>query len=374
MTNNFITHFSIINDPRIERHKKHQLIDILFLSVCAVLSGAEGWEDIEDFGLVKLDWLRKYLPFENGIPKHDTIARVLSRIEPASIQTCFIKWVQDIAQEAQMNVIAIDGKTARRSFKTRSRKDALHMVSAWSCGHGLVLGQQRVDKKSNEITAIPKLLDLLDVNGSTITLDAMGCQHQIVDKIIEKGGDYVIALKGNQGQLNEEVRAWFHIAHREKFNNVMSSQYEHTDSGHGRIEVRRCLQLEIENSWLTDSDKWSSIKSVICIESERHIGEKCTTEQRYYISSHQLNAERLNNIIRNHWGVENSLHWTLDMTFREDDSRIRRGNAAEVMNVLRKLALNIVKLNKTRKASMKRKLKMAALDDDFRAELLIGEN
>lgn len=372
MTNNFITHFSKINDPRIERHKKHQLIDILFLSVCAVLSGAEGWEDIEDFGLVKLAWLRKYLPFENGIPKHDTIARVLSRLEPSCIQTCFIHWVQDIAQAAQMNVIAIDGKTARGSFKTKSRKDALHMVSAWSCGHGLVLGQQRVDNKSNEITAIPKLLDLLDIKDSTITLDAMGCQHDIVDKIIEKGGDYVIALKGNQGHLHEDIKSWFKHAHHTQFTNIAHSQYEHTDSGHGRIEIRQCLQLEIAQDWLTDLEKWSSINSVICVTSERHIDEKCSTEQRYYISSHSLNAERLNSIIRNHWGVENSLHWTLDMTFKEDDSRIRRGHAAEVMNVLRKLALNTVKLNETRKASMKRKLKMAALDDDFRAELLIG--
>lgn len=372
MTNNFIGHFSIIEDPRIDRHKKHQLIDILFLSVCAVLSGAEGWEDIEDFGLAKLDWLRRYLPFENGIPKHDTIARVLSRLEPSQIQHCFVNWVQDIAQQSQMSVIAIDGKTARGSFKTKSRKDALHMVSAWSCGHGLVLGQQRVDSKSNEITAIPKLLDLLDIKGSTLTLDAMGCQHEIIDKIIQKGGDYVIALKGNQGTLHHDVKSWFQLAQQNKLKTLSSSHYEHTDSGHGRIEVRSCLQLEIEHDWLTDAEKWTSIKSVICVTSERHIGEKCTTEQRYYISSHSLNAERLNGIIRNHWGVENSLHWTLDMTFREDDSRIRRGNAAEVMNVFRKLALNTVKLNKTRKASMKRKLKMAALDDAFRAELLIG--
>ena len=271
-------------------------------------------------------------------------------------------------------IIAIDGKTARRSFSTKERKNALHMVSAWSCGHGLVLGQQKVDTKSNEITAIPKLLDLLDVKGCTVTLDAMGCQHKIVDHIIQKGGDYVIALKGNQGQLNEEVKAWFHVAEREKFNDMAYSQHEETDAGHGRIEVRKCLQLEISNDWLSDKEKWSSIKTVVRINSERHIGEKCTTESRYYISSHKLNAERLNGIIRNHWSVENTLHWTLDMTFHEDNSRIRRGNAAEVMNAFRKLALNIVKSNTSRKASMKRKLKMAALDDDFRAELLLGEN
>lgn len=374
MTNNFITHFSVIEDPRIERCKKHALIDILFLAVCAVLTGAEGWEDIEDFGLTKLDWLKKYLPFEHGIPKHDTIARVLSRLNAASIQTCFIGWVKEIATEVSADIIAIDGKTARRSFSTKDRKNALHMVSAWSCGHGLVLGQQKVDKKTNEITAIPKLLDLLDVKGCTVTLDAIGCQHKIVEHIIKKEAHYVIALKGNQGQLNEEVKAWFHIAEREKYKGVGYSQHEETDKGHGRIEVRKCLQLEISNDWLSEQEKWSSIKTVVRIDSERHIDEKMTTESRYYISSHKLDAERLNHIIRNHWAVENTLHWTLDMTFREDDSRIRRGNAAEVMNAFRKLALNIVKTNTSRKASMKRKLKMAALDDNFRAELLIGEN
>ena len=373
MKSNFITHFSIIEDPRIERCKRHALIDILFLSVCAVLSGAEGWEDIEDFGIAKLDWLKKYLPFENGIPKHDTIARVLSRLNPVSIQTCFIAWVNEIARGANADIIAIDGKTARRSFSTKERDNTLHMVSAWSCGHGLVLGQQKVDKKSNEITATPKLLDLLDVKGCTITLDAMGCQHQITEHIVEKGGDYVIALKGNQSQLNEEVKAWFHISQREKYKTVAYSQYEETDPGHGRIEVRNCLQLEIRQDWLSAKEKWSTIKTVVRVDSQRHIGDKCTTESRYYISSHRLNAERLNHIIRNHWSVENTLHWTLDMTFREDDSRIRRGNAAEVMNAFRKVALNIVKTKTTRKASMKRKLKMAALDDNFRAELLMGE-
>jgi len=374
MKNNFITHFSVIEDPRIERCKKHQLIDILFLSVCAVLTGAEGWEDIEDFGLAKLDWLRKYLPFENGIPKHDTIARVLSRLNANSIQTCFIQWVQSIAQEVEADVIAIDGKTARRSFTTKERKNPLHMVSAWSCGHGLVLGQQKVENKSNEITAIPKLLDLLDVKGCTITLDAMGCQHQITEQIVNKGADYAIALKGNQGRLNEEVKAWFHKAERDDFKNIGYSKHEETDTGHGRIEVRKCLQLEIASEWLSEGQKWSSIQTVIRIDSERHINDECSTESRYYISSHKLDAKRLNQIIRNHWAVENSLHWTLDMTFHEDDSRIRRGNAAEVMNAFRKLALNIVKSNTTKKASMKRKLKMAALDDDFRAELLIGQD
>ncbi len=374
MKNTFITHFSDIEDPRIDRCKRHQLIDILFLSVSAVLTGAEGWEDIEQFGRIKLDWLRKYLPYENGIPKHDTIARVLSRLEPELIQTRFIKWVQDIAKDSRVDVIAIDGKTARRSFSTKERNNALHMVSAWSCSHGLVLGQQKVDGKSNEITAIPALLELLDIEGGCITLDAMGCQKDITKTITTKKADYVIALKGNQGGLHEEVKAYFHKVLREKCSQTVHDKDEQIDTGHGRIEVRKCLQLEVDTGWITKLAGWHGLKTVIEIQSERHIDEHVAAETRYYISSLEIDAKRASQVIRQHWGVENSLHWTLDMTFREDESRIRRGNGAQVMNALRKVALNIVRNNTTRKASMKQKLKQASLDDEFRAELLIGEN
>ncbi len=238
----------------------------------------------------------------------------------------------------------------------------------------MVLGQQKEDNKSNEITAIPKLLDLLDIKGATITLDAMGCQNKIAKQIISKGADYVLALKGNQGELSGEVKAYFHKADREGYVNLSAAQSEDIDCGYGRIEVRKCIQLEIDKDWLTQAQGWEGIQTVICIESERHIQEKVTMEVRYYISSLPLDPERANSVIRSHWAVENSLHWTLDMTFREDESRIRRGNGAEVMNALRKLALNIVKQNTTCKASMKQKLKIAALDDDFRAELLLGIN
>lgn len=374
MTPDFMTHFSAIDDPRIERCKKHQLIDILFLSVCAVMSGAEGWEDIEDFGRAKLDWLTRYLPFSNGIPKHDTIARVLSRLDPSEIQQCFINWVQAIAQQAHGHVIAIDGKSARRTFTTKGRTNPLHMVSAWCCHNGLVLGQHRVDSKHNEITAIPTLLDLLDVRGSIVTLDAMGTQQRIAKQIVDKGADYILALKGNQGLLNDEVQAWFHKAQRDNYQAIPYAIAEQTDTGHGRIEVRTCTQLEIPHAWLTHAKVWPHINTVMCVQSQRHIGESVTSQTRYYISSLALDAERANQAIRNHWGVENNLHWTLDMTFREDESRIRRGHAAEVLNALRKIVMNIIKLDTSRKASMKRKRKMAALDDDFRAALLIGDN
>jgi len=304
MSVNFLKHFSTIDDPRINRCKRHELIDILFLSICAVLSNAEGWEDIEDFGHSKLDWLRRYLPFANGIPKHDTIARVLSRIEPSAVQQSFLAWVKEIASQTDGDVIAIDGKAARRSFTTKERRNPLHMVSAWSCHNGIVLGQQKVSDKSNEITAIPTLLELLELKGATITIDAMGCQKEVAKKIIQKNGDYLLALKGNQGKLNEEIKAWFHKCEREKFADVASQACEMTDQGHGRIEIRRCTQVEIDKKWLAQGEQWAGLQTAIKIESERHIDEKISVETRYYISSHDINAERALSTVRQHWEVE----------------------------------------------------------------------
>jgi len=374
MSANFLKHFSTIQDPRIERCKRHELMDILFLSVCAVLSNAEGWEDIEDFGHIKLDWLRKYLPFANGIPKHDTIARVLSRIDATELQQSFLNWIKELVTEADGDVIAIDGKAARRSFETKARRNPLHVVSAWSCQNGIVMGQRKVADKSNEITAIPMLLDILELKGATVTIDAMGCQKEIAQKVIEKQGDYVLALKGNQGTLAEEVKAWFHKAQRENFKGIAHDFSEEIEQGHGRIEVRRCTQVELDLTWLTNGTQWAGLRTAIEVESERHINEQVTTEKRYYISSHKLSAKQAGSIVRSHWAVENKLHWVLDVTFREDESRIRRGNGAEVMNALRKITLNLIKQNKTKQASMKRKRKLAALDDDFRAEILLGQD
>lgn len=372
MSANFIQHFATIEDPRIDRCKRHELMDILFLSVCAVLSNAEGWEDIEDFGHTKLDWLKKYFPFANGIPKHDTIARVLSRLSPTAIQRSFLSWVKEIAKITTADIIALDGKAARRSFTTKERRNPLHMVSAWSCNNGIVLGQRKVADKSNEITAIPLLLDLLELKGATVTIDAMGCQKEVTAKIIAKQGHYMLALKGNQGTLQQEVKAWFHKARRDAFHGLTCQQDEQTDHGHGRIEVRRCTQITIDPKWLTKGAQWVGLKTVVEIESERHIEGKVSNETRYYISSHEVNAPYAAKIIRGHWEVENKLHWVLDVTFKEDESRIRRGHGAEVMNAMRKIALNLLKQNTTRKASMKRKRKIAALDDSFRAELLLG--
>lgn len=371
MIENSLKHFESIEDPRIERCKRYELMDILLLSVCAVISGAEGWEDIEDFGKLKLDWLRQYRPFEQGIPRHDTIARVIYRLKPEEIEKAFQNWISDLINVTGCDVIAIDGKTARRSFQTRERTNPLHAVSAWSCQHQLVLGQVAVDQKSNEITAIPELLSLLDIESSIITLDAMGCQKEIAKQIVRSKADYVLALKGNHSGLQAELEAWWHKSVREGVTKEQYSEYTETDSGHGRIEVRHCEQLVVDPQWLAREYRWTGLKTIIKVTAriEEKASGKTTEETRWYISSLLPDAAQALHAVRSHWQVE-SMHWMLDMTFREDESRKRKGNGALAFNVLRKIALNLFKQDETMKASMARKKKMAALDDEFRSVLI----
>lgn len=367
--NDFMTHFGTIPDPRIKRCRQHELIDILFLSICAVLCGAEGWEEIEDFGHARLTWLRRSFLFENGIPTHDTIARVLSRLEPDALQSSFISWINSACELSNGEVIAIDGKTVRRSFKKGDRQSAIHMVSAWAHDNALVLGQLKVNNKSNEITAIPALLELLDIKDCIITIDAMGCQTAIAEKITTKGADYVLALKGNQGHLSNAVKYLFK---QDTLTELKHDCIEHIDTGHGRNEKRVCRQIEINNKWLPERERWTKLNTIIEITATRETQTSSSTERRYYISSLPLDATKANSAIRQHWSVENSLHWVLDMTFREDESRIRRGHAAEVMSTLRRITLNLLKSDTTKKASLKRKRKIAALDEDFLSTLVSG--
>lgn len=371
MSTTFLKHFDSITDPRIERCKKHNLLDILLLAISAILSGAEGWEDIEDFGHLKLDWLRRYRPFEAGIPKHDTIARVICRLKAEEIETAFQSWISSLVEITGCDVIAIDGKTARRSFSTKDRKNALHTVSAWSCQHQLVLGQTAVDTKTNEITAIPELLTMLDIENSIITLDAMGCQKKIAEQIIKQKADYILALKGNHSGMQAELEAWWHKTQREGFS--VNNYDEHTDidSGHGRVETRTCKQVLIDKDWLCKEYRWSGFKSIIKVSSEIHEKStgKDTTETRWYISSLDLNAGQSLHAVRSHWQVE-SMHWVLDMTFREDESRIRKKRGPLVFNIMRKIAMALFKQDDTKTASMARKKKMAGLDDDYRSTLL----
>jgi predicted transposase YbfD/YdcC len=369
MVAEFINHFETIEDPRIDRCKAHALLDILFLAISAVLSGSEGYEEIEDFGINKESWLKQYLPFENGIPSHDTISRVFSRLNPEQVQASFISWVSSIIEKVEGQVIAIDGKTARGTFKPQGKENALHMVSAWSCQHQLVLGQQKVAGKSNEITAIPHLLELLDLEGSVITIDAMGCQKSIVAKIIAHKADYVVGLKDNQLGLKTECLAWLHKVEREGYRQCLHAFLEAVDSGHGRIETRRVTQVSIDSNWLSEKYRFAGLQSIIRVDSERIQKEKTSTETRYYISSLPVDAAKAMQVVRSHWQIE-SMHWMLDMTFKEDASQIKSGNAPEIMNIIRKIALNIIKNDPTKKASIKRKLKMAAINDEYRSTLI----
>ena len=371
MSATFLRFFDSISDPRIERCKKHNLIDILFLAISAVISGSEGWEDIENFGHIKLDWLRQYRPFDAGIPRHDTIARVICRLKASEIEQAFQGWVSSLIETTGCDVIAVDGKVARRSFSTKDRKNALHTVSAWSCQHQLVLGQVAVDAKSNEITAIPELLYMLDIENSIITLDAMGCQKEIAKQIIDQKADYILALKGNHSGMRKELEAWWHKLQREGFTEENYDEYTQTDSGHGRIETRTCRQTLINKKWLDKKYQWTGLNSIIEVKSDVHekSSGKETTETRWYISSLSLDAEQSLYAVRNHWQVE-SMHWMLDMTFREDESRIRKGRGALAFNVMRKIAMGMFKQDETKSASVKAKKKMAALDDDYRSTLV----
>ena len=294
----------------------------------------------------------------------------MSRLDPEALQRCFIGWMQAVVQATAGDVVAIDGKTLRRSFDTATRKRALHMVSAWGCANGVVLGQVRTSEKSNEITAIPALLELLDVRGCIVTIDAMGCQRVIAEQIRAKRGHYVLAVKENQGALLSDIRDYFEADAEQGYRDLKAAYHEETDSGHGRVEVRRCWQ-SADLRWVPASQAWAGAKSVARIECERHIKGKISREVRYYVSSLAVDAARLLAAVRSHWAIENRLHWVLDMTFREDYSRVRRGHAAENLTTLRRMALNICRRNQTGKSNPS-KIRRASWNDDFRQALLIG--
>jgi predicted transposase YbfD/YdcC len=370
----FLLTFSDMPDPRLDRTRLHDLLDILFGSLCAVLCGADDGTAIEDFCRARVDWLRKYVPLRNGIPSHDTFTRVLSRIDPDRFAACFTTWMNLLYNHTEGQIIAIDGKTLRHSFDEASGKAAIHMVSAWGSANGLVLGQVKVDDKSNEITAVPKLLEILDLKGSIITADAMSTQRAIADKIIKGEGDYVLPVKGNQPELQADLHAFFEHAFADNFLDGDAERLPYTfhethDTGHGRIDVRRCWACPLTDR-ITTADRWAGLTSVALLESERTDKGVTTTERRYFISSLSPNAAQIMGAVRMHWGIENSLHWVLDMTFNEDKSRMRKDHEAENMATLRHISLNILKRNKSRNASIRRKRMMAAWEPEFLTELL----
>ena len=360
--------FDELPDPRVEGRTSHRLIDILVLTTCAVVAGADDWEYVEMWGTEKLEWLRQFVPLENGIPSHDTIGRVFAAIDRKCFQACFTRWVSTICTSLEGEVVAIDGKTMRGSHHRRVGKSAIHMVSAFVSGRGITLGQLSTDAKSNEITAIPQLLDMLDVQGSTVTIDAMGCQTAIAAKIVEKGAHYVLGLKGNQEKLAEQVADFFEIAEQEGYKNLVAVEDINYDKGHGRIETRRCVALATTH--LENTGAWPGLSSMVMVESTREIGDQRSCEKRFYISSMAPDSRAVANAIRSHWGIENQLHWCLDVTFKEDACRIRTGNAAENLNVVRKIAMNLLKATTSRKLSVAKKRQLATLNESYLAEVL----
>jgi predicted transposase YbfD/YdcC len=366
-----LKHFSSLEDPRIERTKQHLLVDIVAIAILAVLSGADSWVAIETYAQAKLEWLQQFLALPNGIPSHDTIARVFARLDSQAFEQCFRRWVESITDAVGAQVIPIDGKTIRQSFDRERQQKAIHVVSAWASTHRLVLGQLKVDDKSNEITAIPKLLELLEIAGCIITIDAMGCQKEIAAQIINKKADYVLALKGNQGKLDEEVSSWFKKAKSNNFADIEYSYHCTTESAHGRIEIRQYWSVAVEQiGELTNQHKWLGLRSLCMVVCERRLWNKTTIEVRFYISSLEHDALVLANAVRSDWSIENSVHWILDVTFNEDASRIRKDNAPVNFSILRRLSLNLLSRDTSGRGSIAMKRYRAGLDNKYLLQVI----
>ena len=362
-------HFSFISDPRVQRTQAHSLHDILMISICAVLCGAESFVEFERFGEAKRDWLGRFLKLPNGIPSHDTFGRVFALLDPRQFAECFTRWTEGLRQSFAAEIVAIDGKTLRRSPDRAKGREPIHLVSAWARENGLVLGQRKVDSKSNEITAIPELLRALDLAGCIVTIDAMGCQKQIAQAIGEAQADYVLALKGNQASLHGEVKSFLEELHVNGFAGVAHDFLETSAQGHGRRETRRYWITE-EITWLTAHDQWANLRSIGMVESIRENQGQVTTERRCYISSLRAKARTFARAVRGHWAIENSLHWSLDVSFGEDQCRVRVGHAAENFAILRHLVLNLLKADTTHKVGLKAKQKCAGWDHHYLLSLL----
>lgn len=365
----FFKHFSVLPDPRVERGKKHKLMDVLFIGLAAVLSGGETFSDMEDFGDIREEWLAKYLELPGGIPSESTFARVFAAIDAQAFTDCLMRWTESIQEAVKGSVIALDGKTIRHSFDTWSGKASLHVVSAWCTESGLALGHEVVESKSNEIPAILALLEKLCVKGRTVTIDAIGCQKDIAAKIVEKGGDYLLCVKGNQRGLADDLKEFF--ADCGDFREIEHSSYETLEKGHGRIEKRTCWVVEGEVKWLGIDKEWPTVRSMAMMKAERTIRGKTSTETRYYITSLPGDAEKIGFAIRSHWGIENGLHWVLDVIMNEDMSRARKDNAAINLATMRRLAINMVKRVKG-KSSIRGSIKKAGWNTLFLERILAG--
>jgi len=359
-----------IQDIRNNQGKEHSLTDILTIALLAMLCGADDFVGMQEFGTAREPWLKKFLKLPNGIPSHDTFGRVFSLIDHEQFEKCFTEWAKGVFFALGLGgTIAIDGKTSRRSHDRGRKIPALHMVSAFSTDLGLALGQVKTSEKSNEITAIPLLLEKLALKGCIVTMDAMGCQREIAAKIVERKGDYILALKGNQGELHEAVRDHFEAAVKEDFRGFPHDFQQTVDKGHGRIETRSCWVVK-DVRWLPRVGDWPGLNMIGMVEAKRETGGQTSVERRYYIGSIGENAKLFAKTIRDHWAIENSLHWVLDVAFREDESRIRLRNAAANMAVLRHMTLNVLRSEKGCKRGIKVKRNKAGWDESYLLKLI----
>ena len=356
--------FSDLPDPRSDRNQLHPLKSIIFLTICGVICGADTWVEIEYFGKLKRDWLERYVNFPHGIPSHDTLGRVFALLSPDHFEKSFIRWMTDVRTKTDGEVIAIDGKRLRGSYDNNSNKAAIHMVSAWASENSMVIGQLKTEDKSNEITAIPSLLELLDIKGCLVSIDAMGCQREIARVIIEQKGDYLLSVKENQPTLYHQIEKSFEVLEVEDSD-------EQIDSGHGRVEQRKCEVIS-NLRWIEVAGEWTGLTSIARITRKRFVkseGEQ-SQEIAYYISSSNQGAEKLNTSVRTHWQIENQLHWVLDVAFLEDAARNRIGHSDENMSVIRRIALNLLKMETSKKIGIKAKRKAAGWDSDYLEKVL----
>jgi predicted transposase YbfD/YdcC len=371
ITASVLDYLAAVPDPRMERTRAHPLVNILVIALLAILCGADSFASIEAFGRSKKEFLASLLDLTGGIPSHDTFGRVFAMLDSNALQEAFRAWVATLVEETKGEVVAIDGKTLRRSFRDAGNKAFVHMVSAWAAHNRVVLGQIQTEEKSNEITAIPKLLELLHIKGAVVTIDAAGCQKEIAAKIVSKGADYMLAVKENQPTLLADIKASLAAAAADPHSDSITDFAETTDKAHGRTEVRRCMTCyNLEG--ISRRNDWAKLGCVVVVEAERTVGTTTSIERRYFISSQQgVRAKDALATVRSHWGIENSLHWVLDVAFREDDCRVRAGNAAENFAVLRHFTLNLLK-NVKSKVGIKIRRLQAGWDHDFLLRALCG--
>lgn len=363
-------YFASLPDPRIERCRRHKLLDIVTIAICSVLCGGEGFTDMEEFGQARQAWLKTFLELPHGIPSHDTFGRVFARLSPSGFEACFENWVRLSVKQLSGEVVSLDGKRVRHSYDQAAGKEAIELVSAWARTQRLTLGQVKVTPASNEITAVPELLKVIDLEGAVVTVDALNTQKEIASEIRAKRADYVMALKGNHALLKKEVTELFGAIKEERTHGYQVETSRTLDKEHGRIEQRTCWQVEVLPERFSEGHLWKDLRSVAMVEAEREVGEQVSHEVRYYLSSLEVNAAKMNEVIRGHWAIENSCHWLLDVVFREDDSRVRVGNAAQNLALVRKIALSMLSREKSCKRGVKVKRFKAALDLQYLLKVL----